>query len=79
MVATGMGITIFSDMVNRPWSLDGHRIDLKTLDDEAHTVDVGMARKRTARGVLSQRAKRAAFPACGTALIPNLKPSWFTG
>jgi len=31
MVATGMGITILSDMVYRPWSLDGHRIDIKTL------------------------------------------------
>src|SRR5215470_14829102 len=30
MVATGMGITILSDMVYRPWSLEGHRIDLKT-------------------------------------------------
>ena len=32
MVATGMGITILSDMVYRPWSLEGHRIDLKTLE-----------------------------------------------
>jgi DNA-binding transcriptional LysR family regulator len=43
MVATGMGITILSDMVYRPWSLEGHRIDLKTLDDEVHTMDVGLA------------------------------------
>ena len=43
MVATGMGITILSDMVYRPWSLEGHRIDLKTLDDDVHTMDVGLA------------------------------------
>jgi DNA-binding transcriptional LysR family regulator len=43
MVATGMGITILSDMVYRPWSLEGHRIDLKTLGDEVHTMDVGLA------------------------------------
>jgi len=43
MVATGTGITILSDMVYRPWSLEGHRIDLKTLDDEVHTMDVGLA------------------------------------
>jgi DNA-binding transcriptional LysR family regulator len=49
MVATGMGITILSDMVYRPWSLEGHRIDLKTLDDEVHTMDVGLAWKSKAR------------------------------
>jgi len=43
MVATGMGITILSDMVYRPWSLEGHRIDLKRLDDDVHTMDVGLA------------------------------------
>jgi DNA-binding transcriptional LysR family regulator len=49
MVATGMGITILSDMVYRPWSLEGHRIDLKTLDDDVHTMDVGLAWKSNAR------------------------------
>lgn len=48
MVATGMGITILSDMVYRPWSLEGHRIDLKTLDDDVHTMDVGLAWKGNA-------------------------------
>jgi DNA-binding transcriptional LysR family regulator len=49
MVATGMGITILSDMVYRPWSLEGHRIDLKILDDDVHTMDVGLAWKSKAR------------------------------
>jgi DNA-binding transcriptional LysR family regulator len=49
MVATGMGITILSDMVYRPWSLEGHRIDLKTLDDTVHTMDVGLAWKNKAK------------------------------
>jgi len=48
MVATGMGITILSDMVYRPWSLEGYRIDLKTLDDEVHTMDIGLAWKNKA-------------------------------
>lgn len=48
MVAAGMGITILSDMVYRPWSLEGHRIDLKTLDDDIHTMDVGLAWKSDA-------------------------------
>jgi len=47
--ATGMGITILSDMVYRPWSLEGHRIDLKTLDDDVHTMDVGLAWKSKVR------------------------------
>ena len=29
MVADGMGITILSDMVYRPWSLEGQRIELR--------------------------------------------------
>jgi DNA-binding transcriptional LysR family regulator len=49
MVATGMGITILSDMVYRPWSLEGHRIDVKTLDDDIHTMDVGLAWKSGAK------------------------------
>ena len=49
MVATGMGITVLSDMVYRPWSLEGHRIDTKTLDDEVHTMDVGLAWKNKAQ------------------------------
>ncbi|QIG92843.1 MULTISPECIES: LysR substrate-binding domain-containing protein [unclassified Bradyrhizobium] len=49
MVATGMGITILSDMVYRPWSLEGHRIDVKVLDDDVHTMDVGLAWKSKAR------------------------------
>jgi DNA-binding transcriptional LysR family regulator len=49
MVATGMGITILSDMVYRPWSLEGHRIDVKTVDDDIHTMDVGLAWKGEAK------------------------------
>ena len=45
MVATGMGITILSDMVYRPWSLEGHRIDVKSVDDDVHTMDIGLAWK----------------------------------
>jgi len=48
MVATGMGITILSDVIYRPWSLEGHRIDLKVLDDDVHTMDVGLAWKSKA-------------------------------
>lgn len=43
MVAAGMGITILSDMVYRPWSLEGQRIETRFLVDEIPTMDVGLA------------------------------------
>lgn len=46
MVATGIGITVLSDMVYRPWSLDGARIETKELSDPVPSMDVGMAWSR---------------------------------
>lgn len=43
MVATGIGITVLSDMVYRPWSLDGARIDTRELSDPVPSMDIGMA------------------------------------
>jgi len=43
MVAAGMGITILSDMVYRPWSLEGQRIETRILTDPIPTMDVGLA------------------------------------
>ncbi|MCI5074551.1 LysR family transcriptional regulator [Oricola sp.] len=43
MVAAGMGVTILSDMVYRPWSLDGRRVEVISLDDPIPTMDVGLA------------------------------------
>ncbi len=43
MVANGMGITILSDMVYRPWSLDGRRVEVTSLADRIPTMDVGLA------------------------------------
>jgi DNA-binding transcriptional LysR family regulator len=47
MVADGMGITILSDMVYRPWSLDGQRIELRNVVAEIPTMDVGLAWNHT--------------------------------
>jgi DNA-binding transcriptional LysR family regulator len=48
MVAMGMGVTILSDMVYRPWSLEGRRIETLILENEIPTMDVGIAwRKRS--------------------------------
>ncbi len=43
MVANGMGVTILSDMVYRPWSLDGRRVEAVALSDPIPTMDVGLA------------------------------------
>jgi hypothetical protein len=40
----------------RPWSLEGRRIELKTLDDEVHATDVGLAWKSKARPSPAARA-----------------------
>jgi len=49
MVADGIGVTILSDMVYRPWSLEGQRIELRSVTADIPTMDVGLAwhRKRS--------------------------------
>ncbi len=46
MVAAGMGVTILSDMVYRPWSLEGQRIETRNVDADIPTMDVGLAWRR---------------------------------
>lgn len=45
-VADGIGITILSDMVYRPWSLEGQRIELRNVVAQIPTMDVGVAWNR---------------------------------
>ena len=37
-----MGVTILSDMVYRPWSLEGQRIETRLLEEPIPTMDVGL-------------------------------------
>jgi len=46
MVANGLGVTILSDMVYRPWSLEGKRIGTVPTDTEIPSMDVGLAWRR---------------------------------
>lgn len=47
LVAIGFGVTILSDMVYRPWSLDNTRLETVTLADEGvPSMDIGIAWKR---------------------------------
>jgi DNA-binding transcriptional LysR family regulator len=43
MVSSGMGVTILSDMVYRPWSLEGRRVEVVPLADNIPTMDVGIS------------------------------------
>jgi len=43
MVSNGSGVTLLSDMVYRPWSLEGERIEAVTLIDPVPSMDVGIA------------------------------------
>lgn len=43
MVANGSGVTVLSDMVYRPWSLDGLRIETRPVTEEVPSMDVGLA------------------------------------
>ncbi|SEM71371.1 LysR family transcriptional regulator [Palleronia pelagia] len=43
LVANGRGVTILSDMVYRPWSLEGRRISTLSTDFMVPSMDVGLA------------------------------------
>lgn len=49
MVANGMGISLLSDMVYRPWSLEGRRVEVIEVADEIPTMDVGLAWSNSAQ------------------------------
>jgi len=46
MVAEGLAVTILSDMVYRPWSLEGRRVEAREIDADIPTMDMGIAWKR---------------------------------
>ena len=56
MVGDGLGVTILSDMVYRPWSLEGQRIEHRDLLTPIPTMDVGLAWRKAGK---LERAARA--------------------
>lgn len=46
LVAHGFGVTILSDTVYRPWSLEGRRIDSRVIADLVPPMDVGLVSRR---------------------------------
>ncbi|MBB4952110.1 DNA-binding transcriptional LysR family regulator [Agrobacterium vitis] len=61
LVANGQGVAILSDMVHRPWSLEGRRIETVTLRDPVPSMDVGLAWRRNADMSPAMEAVRGYF------------------
>jgi DNA-binding transcriptional LysR family regulator len=61
LVANGQGVAILSDMVHRPWSLEGRRIETINLRDPVPSMDVGLAWRRNAEFTPAMEAFRAYF------------------
>lgn len=58
MVAAGMGVTVLSDMVFRPWSLEGLRLETRDVAEPVPTMDVGLVWRRGAELGPAARALR---------------------
>jgi DNA-binding transcriptional LysR family regulator len=56
LVALGHGVTILSDLVYRPWSLEGNRISRRNLSVTVPTMDVGAVWRRGGATSTSCRA-----------------------
>ncbi|MBA8903046.1 MULTISPECIES: LysR family transcriptional regulator [unclassified Phyllobacterium] len=61
LVADGHGVTILSDMVLRPWSLEGKRIETIVPTEPIPSMDVGLAWRRNAQFTPAMEAFRAYF------------------
>jgi DNA-binding transcriptional LysR family regulator len=61
MVASGQGVAILSDMVYRPWSLDGQRLETILLRDPVPAMDVGLAWNARASFTPAMEAFRSYF------------------
>ncbi|MDW6004892.1 LysR family transcriptional regulator [Vibrio mangrovi] len=61
MVANGLGVAILSDLVYRPWSLEGRRIETRSLDDVVYPMSVGLAWKRGKTFTQAMHAIRGYF------------------
>lgn len=69
LVANGQGVAILSDMVHRPWSLEGKRIETIVVADSVPSMDVGLAWRRNVQFTPAMNALRTYFRQ--TYHIPN--------
>lgn len=61
LVANNQGVAILSDMVHRPWSLEGRRIETITLRDPIPSMDVGLAWRQNVEFTPAMSAFQAYF------------------
>ncbi len=61
MVANGSGVAILSDLVHRPWSLEGKRIETLTVTDKVTPMSVGLAWHREREPTPAMQAFRNYF------------------
>jgi len=61
LVANGQGVTILSDMVYRPWSLEGRRIETVATDVDVPSMDVGLAVNRASALTPAMQAFKSYF------------------
>ncbi len=61
LVANGQGVAILSDMVHRPWSLEGKRIETINVRDPVPAMDVGLAWRLGAEFSPAMEAFRSYF------------------
>lgn len=64
MVANGQGVTILSDMVYRPWSLEGKRLETLPTDADIPTMNVGLAWRKGADFTPAMNLLRDYFRQC---------------
>ena len=72
MVANGQGVAILSDMVHRPWSLEGRRIETIQVKDPVPAMDVGLAWRRNIDLSPAMMAFRSYFQQAFH--LPNAQP-----
>ncbi|OHV83870.1 LysR family transcriptional regulator [Ensifer sp. LCM 4579] len=61
LVANGQGVAILSDMVHRPWSLEGRRIETINVRDSVPAMDVGLAWRKDVEFTPAMTAFRSYF------------------
>jgi DNA-binding transcriptional LysR family regulator len=67
LVAHGFGVTILSDMVYRPWSLEGKKLEARPIHDAVPHMEVGMIWHPAAEfGECAEAFRQFLIHACGS-------------
>jgi DNA-binding transcriptional LysR family regulator len=61
LVAANLGVTILSDLVYRPWSLEGDRIEARVIADKVPDLKIGIAWKKNNKLDVCARTLRDFF------------------